>query len=113
MSILLRRALQNCGDFWIATFQNFRDSVETDNLKKLTVLTNHVSADAYDLFFMKRKPTRLLATTLRIGALAWFVKITGVAPFGSVEVFRFWPCAFLSLHRWSSGFFRELLSLRW
>ena len=35
-------------------------------------------------------------------ALAWFIKITKVVPFESVEVFRkvrSWPCAFLFLHQ--------------
>ena len=37
-----------------------------------------------------------------IGALVWFIKITKVAPFESVEVsarIRSWPCTFLSLHQ--------------
>ena len=55
-----------------------------------------------------------------IGVHAWFIKITKIASFESVEVF----CKdsflalyfFLSLHQWSpsfSAFFRQLLSLCW
>ena len=35
---------------WLATFENFLETIEQDNLSKLTVFTNYVSADVYELF---------------------------------------------------------------
>ena len=35
---------------WLATFENFLAAIECENLNKLTVLTNYVSADIYELF---------------------------------------------------------------
>ena len=35
---------------WLAAFENFLAAIESENLNKLTVLTNYVSADVYELF---------------------------------------------------------------
>ena len=35
---------------WLATFENFLESIRTENLNRLVVLTNYVSADVYELF---------------------------------------------------------------
>ena len=35
---------------WLATFGNLLVAIESENLNKLTVLTNYVSADVYELF---------------------------------------------------------------
>ena len=35
---------------WLATFENFLAAIESDNLNKLTILTNYVSTDVYEIF---------------------------------------------------------------
>ena len=34
---------------WLATFENFIVAIEIEKLNKLTVLTNYISADVYEL----------------------------------------------------------------
>ena len=41
---------QNSSQHWLATLEIFLEAIESENLNKLTALTDYVSADVYEFF---------------------------------------------------------------